>query len=224
MYEGKSNDNNTKQLYIFSAFPDCLDLSQGQERPYTILTEERENIKTGQKDHLFVHPNYVTEENVSIPQLQKQNAKNNINQFSVAPLPPTGGAAVLAPSRLSVGQAVSSFFGKIKQFFEDKTTSNRRLIKEMQNTLSKRDEQLAAKNSEIKAKDNEIAQLKKDNIELSKQLDEAKRPKKEPVLTATKQTKIFSQGLDDFAKRVHSENAQKKSSSITPPKPKSPKH
>ncbi|MCH5204833.1 MAG: zeta toxin family protein [Oscillospiraceae bacterium] len=44
------------------------------------------------------------------------------------------------------------------------------------------------------------------------------------VTTKTTVRKSFSQSLEDFAKRVHSENATKKSSSITPPKPKSPKH
>lgn len=75
---------------------------------------------------------------------------------------------------------------------------------------------------------NECNQILNSDPLLKKKYIEAKnlycQEHREPVLTATKQTKIFSQGLDDFAKRVHSENAQKKSSSIAPPKPKSPKH
>ncbi len=63
MYEGRFCNNDIKQLHIFSAFPDCLDLSQGQEHPYTILTEEKENIKTKQITNLFVHSHYIVSNN-----------------------------------------------------------------------------------------------------------------------------------------------------------------
>lgn len=42
----KKTDDNREQLYLFSAFADCLDLSGGQERPYTILREIKENAVT----------------------------------------------------------------------------------------------------------------------------------------------------------------------------------
>lgn len=58
MYESKPKGDGLKQLNIFSAFPDCLDLSQGQEHPFTILLEEKVNVKTNETTVLFEHHNY----------------------------------------------------------------------------------------------------------------------------------------------------------------------
>lgn len=57
----KKKDDMREQLYLFSAFADCLDLSRGQERPYTILQETKENAKTKQSEVLYTHPSYKKE-------------------------------------------------------------------------------------------------------------------------------------------------------------------
>lgn len=44
------------RLFIISAFADCIDLTRGQERPYTILQETKENIRTKEKEVLYIHP------------------------------------------------------------------------------------------------------------------------------------------------------------------------
>lgn len=207
MYEGKPCDSNTKQLYIFSAFPDCLDLSQGQEHPYTILTEEKENIKTKQISSLFVHPRYVPEGASSTP---LQGGQNNINQFVATPLPSSGGTAVLAPPSPIFGQAVSSFIGKIKQFFEDKSTENKRLIKDLKKALSKRDTQLTEMN-------NEIADLKRECSELTDQLEK----QKQLVPADAKPTKTFSQGLDEMLRKQYTnKSAASNQQTKKPTKPK----
>lgn len=55
-----SKTKDTEQLYLFSAFADCLDLSRGQERPYAILQETKENVRTKEKEVLYTHPYYET--------------------------------------------------------------------------------------------------------------------------------------------------------------------
>lgn len=53
--------NSPEKLYLFSAFADCLDLSRGQERPYTILQETKENTKTNESVIIYTHPSYKKE-------------------------------------------------------------------------------------------------------------------------------------------------------------------
>lgn len=49
------------KLSIFSVFADGIDLTVGQEKPYTILEEKKINIKTKEEELLFRHPNYTPE-------------------------------------------------------------------------------------------------------------------------------------------------------------------
>ena len=117
--------------------------------------------------------------------LYTQSTNPNIHIVKFAALSEKVGAdGVLVSPRVSVGQAfkqtLSSFFGKIKQFFTDKTTSSKQLNKDL-TSVNANDEQLA----------------------------ETKKSGKEPVMASTKPTKSFSQGLDDFTKRVNAQNAQK---------------
>lgn len=55
--ESRKKDNFVK-LNIFYAFADCVDLTQGQERPMTILKETKYNIKTKDEQILYIHPRY----------------------------------------------------------------------------------------------------------------------------------------------------------------------
>ena len=57
------NSNSSKdeiiRLNAHSIFLDCVDLSQGQEKPYTILQEKKINIRTHEEEILFQHPKYI---------------------------------------------------------------------------------------------------------------------------------------------------------------------
>lgn len=108
MYQEKSikqKDNEPIRLNVFSAFPECLNLSQGQERPYTILEEAKYNIATKQTDILFTHPSYQAErdknlitasQNIVKITTASHIVKNSANQLKSVELS-TSGAAVLAP-------------------------------------------------------------------------------------------------------------------------------
>ncbi len=217
MYEGKPYDNNTKQLYVFSAFPDCLDLSKGQERPYTILTEGKENIRTKEMTHLFTYPNYSQTQDTHLT--QKGDQSNNINQFTNISPTIAGGAVALAPARPSFRQAVASLWGKFMEYLDDKCTENKRTIEQLHKFLEKRTKQLSERNEEIAA-------LKKENAELNSEIEKlgteikALKTEKTPVKTAA-QTKSFLQGLDEFAERQRAQNAKK--NTIQPNK-KPPRH
>ena len=51
-------DKISSSEFFRLAFPDCLDLSQRQEHPFTILLEEKVNVKTNETTVLFEHHNY----------------------------------------------------------------------------------------------------------------------------------------------------------------------
>lgn len=59
-YQVNKGKNEPIKLSILSAFADCIDLTKGQERPYTILQETKENIRTKEKEVLYTHPYYET--------------------------------------------------------------------------------------------------------------------------------------------------------------------
>lgn len=65
LFAYQTNKNRGKdepiELSIFSAFPDGIDMTQGQERPYTILEEK----KNGQS--IFIRPSYQKDINSPIP-------------------------------------------------------------------------------------------------------------------------------------------------------------
>lgn len=54
----EKSDNNFIKLNVHSAFADCVDLTQGQERPMTILKEVKYNAKTKEEQTLYIHPRY----------------------------------------------------------------------------------------------------------------------------------------------------------------------
>ena len=60
---GKKNDRSEPMnLYIFSAFPDSVHLTAGQQKPFTILKLSRKHIKTKAETELYHHPNYNLDE------------------------------------------------------------------------------------------------------------------------------------------------------------------
>lgn len=95
-----SPDNNEENLYIFayqqnqvnkkdkaiklsviSAFADCVDLTQGQEKSFTILKEEKQNIISKKKQTLFVHPAYQNEKE----ELAKKQSEPKSSNDSISP-------------------------------------------------------------------------------------------------------------------------------------------
>lgn len=78
-YRGNTlNKNAPIQLYLFSAFADCLDLTSGQERPYTILQEVKENVKTKETEVLYTHPSYEKQQS---SQTQLPQQPDNVKQI-----------------------------------------------------------------------------------------------------------------------------------------------
>lgn len=63
LYQTNKNAPNSEpiKLSIFSAFPDCVDLTRGQECPFTILQLEKLNIRTNQKEEVYIRPSYKAE-------------------------------------------------------------------------------------------------------------------------------------------------------------------
>lgn len=57
-YQRNSNTDEPIKLSILSAFADCIDLTTGQERPYAILQELKEDIRTNQKELLYTAPSF----------------------------------------------------------------------------------------------------------------------------------------------------------------------
>lgn len=114
-------------LKIHSAFPDCLDLTQGQNRPYTILQEKKVNIKTKHEEILFTHSAYL-KESVSSNSIDE---KPKIYQFSSQSKPDypvkkyalkTGTISYTAPMPKDpftvIDEAVKTITTKISQAFE----------------------------------------------------------------------------------------------------------
>ena len=57
---GRENDRSAPmKLYVFSAFPDSIHLTQGQQRPFTILKLSRKHIRTKQETELYHRHNYT---------------------------------------------------------------------------------------------------------------------------------------------------------------------
>lgn len=204
MYE-KGFDKNTKQLCIHSAFLDCLDLSQGQERPYTILAEEKVNTKTKQTTQVYTRPGLGS---TNIMKVKFDNSPNNTELFGLN----ANGAAVLNAPRPTLGQSlaalISSWADKIKESTERRRQETERKIREADELKGEleylRSELIEKKEENANLKD-EIQELRSENAQL------IEKSRKQLVPTAAKQTKSFSQGLDEFAKR------QKVQSSPKPP-------
>lgn len=60
MYKTNRNTNKEKpiELNIHSAFPETIDLTAGQERPYTILQENQIHRETKAVQEIHTHPSY----------------------------------------------------------------------------------------------------------------------------------------------------------------------
>ena len=54
----KASKDGVIELNAHSIFFDCINLSQGQQQPYTILEEKKINIKTHEEILLYQHPKY----------------------------------------------------------------------------------------------------------------------------------------------------------------------
>ena len=57
----KENREEPMKLYVFSAFPDSVRLSEGQQRPFPILKISRKHIKTKQEQELYRHKKCPTD-------------------------------------------------------------------------------------------------------------------------------------------------------------------
>ncbi|MGN1415454.1 MAG: hypothetical protein ACI4XF_01305 [Oscillospiraceae bacterium] len=105
-YLKNPDKNKPIKLYVISAFPDCVDLTRGQGRPYTILEETKINKKTKESQILYTHPSYQKEKDelaaqqaaseISSPKAMRMtvNEEKNIPMN----IDIQGGAAVLSPA------------------------------------------------------------------------------------------------------------------------------
>lgn len=62
----KNNKNEDICLHLFSAFSDCVDLTLGQEAPYTILELTKREIETKDEITLFTHPAYSKSKDLAL--------------------------------------------------------------------------------------------------------------------------------------------------------------
>lgn len=189
--------NNPNHLRIHSAFPDGVDLSQGQERPYTILSEEKVNTKTKQTTQLYTHPSSGSP-NTGSPNVMKMT----FNSPSTDQLDLNGnGTAVLTAPRQTFGQAISSFVKGIADKVKERIERRR----------NKPNSDLEDPRPGTVQKQTESAPLKSELQELSDENAPPIEQKNKPLVkAATKSTKSFAQGLDELAKR-HSGQGSKTS-------------
>lgn len=215
MYE-KGYKNQTMQLCVHSAFPDCLDLSQGQERAYAILCAEKVNIKTKQTTVLRQrrssgNPNAG---NPNIMKMTFNTPGNNLLDLN------SNGAAVLTAPRRTFGQVLTNLINRWAEKIGEGIERRRQELKsakeeivELKQAISERDEQLAQKEEQLNAKDNEIAGLKKQNVALMVDLNE-----KNKLIRAANPPKTLSQKIEDATKRSREKKA------AAPPRPKPTDH
>lgn len=195
LINGSIKNDSNYQSRVLAILSKKIDKPSYNEIKYVAKGIDKDSVLNTIQGEVSISPNLFTHNDPNIYTSQ------NVNLFSVNLETTSNGAAVLTPPRQTFGQALSSFFGKIKQFLEDKSTENRRLISELQKELYER-------NSQLSEKDDEISNLKKECANLSNQLEK----QKQLVTTTAKPTRSFSQNLDDFAKRVRTENAAKSQS------------
>lgn len=204
MYE-KSGDNHTKQLCVHSAFPDCLDLSQGQERAYAILYAEKVNIKKNQTTVLRPRKGSgnPTSGNPNVMKMTFNTPSVGQNSLN------SNGAAILTAPRFTLGQALTNLINKWAEKIGEGIERRRRELKtakeeivELKQALSERDEQLAQKEEQLIAKDNEIVGLKKQNAALMVDLTE-----KNKLIRAANPIKTLSQKMNDATKRSREKKA-----------------
>lgn len=107
----KSAKKEPIKLNIHSIFADCVDLTKGQERPFTILQETKINAKTKISEQLYVHPAYANEleqlqnaeqtTEISAPSVSKPKVTNIMQADSTTQVPfelGAGGVASISPN------------------------------------------------------------------------------------------------------------------------------
>lgn len=105
-------------LNIFSAFPDGIDLTSGQDKPYTILKEKKNNVS------IYTHPSYKKELEQHTVQSQPQQ-NDNIKQIKFdSPAPQnivhsgSGAAAAVMPKPDPLKNIFEKIMSSIKNFFK----------------------------------------------------------------------------------------------------------
>lgn len=125
-------------LNIFSAFPDGIDLTSGQDNPYTILEEKKNNVS------IYIHPSYKKELEKNTTQSKPQQ-NDNIKKIKFdSPAPQnivhssSGAAAAVMPKPDPFKNIFEKIKSSIKIFFrlQDKPTKQPSLPL---NTVSKTD-------------------------------------------------------------------------------------
>lgn len=116
--------------------------------------------------------------------------------------------AALSSTKPILMEKAISIWTSIKEFFADKSTENRRLIKGLQKIVDKYELQLFEKQQQIAANKKEITSLKEENSALTEKVKELEQ-QKQPVLTSAKSKGSFGDNLVDFADKVRTENAAK---------------
>ncbi len=209
---GSIKNDSTCQSRVLAILSKKINEPSYNEIKYVAKKIDIDRLLQTIKGEVSISSDLLTYNSLSI------STQPNVNLLSVS-LTPSEGTAVLTPPRMTFGQTVSSFFGKIKQFCEDKSTENKRMIEQLQKFLDKRTKQLSERNEEIAA-------LKKENAELNSEIEKLDteikglKAEKTPVKTAA-QAKSFLQGLDEFAERQRTPKA--KSTPISANK-KPPRH
>lgn len=205
------DQNNPNHLKIYSAFADGVNLSEHQERPYEIISEERVNTKMKQTTHLYTRPGFGNPDVMKMTFNTPSVGQNSLN---------SNGAAILTAPRFTFGQALTNLINKWAEKIGEGIERRRRELKsakeeivELKQALSERDEQLAQKEEQLNAKDNEIVGLKKQNAALMVDLTEKNR-----LIRAANPIKTLSQKMNDATKRSRDKNA------AASPRPKSTDH
>lgn len=113
----KKTVDNKEQLYLFSAFADCLDLSRGQERPYTILQEIKENAITKESEVLYTHPSYKKEleQHTAVSQPHQNDNIKQIKFDSPVPQKIVHTNSGTAAAVLSAPNPLKDFLAKLRQ-------------------------------------------------------------------------------------------------------------
>ena len=133
MYLDKSTpQNDTLNLKIFSAFPDCVDLTQGQEHPFTILEEQKVDIRSHVSEVLYVHPSYKKEKEKQL----SEAAQSNIHIVKFSKLESKATDSVIAVSANPFTDFFRNAWSKLQGIYE-RTVS--RLERTKNTTLPKDD-------------------------------------------------------------------------------------
>lgn len=242
----KGKYKNEYDLEANSAFLDGLDFSHGQSKK--LITIEVEKI-VGKSDPIKIYTNknfYSTNAFMNNTQNNskfiKVNSKHNMQEI----LNVTGGVAVLAPPRPSFGQSVLSFFGGIKQYFDNKRAERQQLIKELKLELSEKDKQLSEKDNQLSDKNEQLSERDKllseanekitDLVKENSDLKQVADKRKATIIGANEVLNSFPKLKQDFvackqqlaAQKQNKSNIKRQANNPTneqkPPKTNRPKH